>query len=216
MLARSTPRNMKKILLSMAVAASAVAAQAQFQVNPQVGLTFQNLTNTPTSTTSKSAVGWQLGSDFRFGDRFFLQPGAFLSRNATVVTNTVNTGTGTAGSVEIEDNLIRTNLTLRAMAGYRIIDSYQFDLRFMLGSSYDILLSVDNKNDKIDWNKGDFNSGSFNIDMGLGFDMGLITLAPMASFGITNVFNDNANVKDIDSKYITYGLTLGINLGNDD
>ena len=32
--------------------------------------------------------------------------------------------------------------------------------RYMLGASYDVLLSVDNKDDNIDWNKGDFNNGS--------------------------------------------------------
>ena len=209
-------RNMKKLAMTMAVGALVGSAQAQFQVNPQIGATFQNLTNTPSSTTTKSAFGWQVGADLRFGDRLFLQPGAFLGRYATVITNTVNTGSGTTGSVVIEDNLIRTNLKLRAMGGYRIIDSYQFDLRYMLGASYDVLLSVDNKDDNIDWNKGDFNNGSFNIETGLGFDMGLITLAPTVSFGLSQVFNDNANVQDIDSKYLTYGLTLGFNIGNDD
>ena len=47
--------------------------------------------------------------------------------------------------------------------------------------------------------------------------MGLISLEPSVSFGISRVFdNDVIVVKDIDSRYITYGLTLGVNIGNDD
>ena len=79
-----------------------------------------------------------------------------------------------------------------------------------------MLLSVDDKNDKIGYNAGDFNNGSLNIDAALGFDMGLFTLEPSVSFGLSRVFNDNLLVRDIDSRYLTYGLTLGVNFGNDD
>lgn len=206
---------MKKILLSLSILGS-MAANAQFQVNPQAGVTFQNLTDAPDNTTYKAAVGWQLGVDARFGDRFFFQPAAFLSRSVTAVSTTISTPNGTAGSVEVEDNLVNTNLKLRAQLGYRIIDSYQFDLRFMLGPSYDVLMSVNDRDDKLDFNKGDFSSGSFNLDAGLGFDMGMVTLSPTASFGLSRVFSDDPAVSEINSKYMTYGLTLGFNIGNDD
>ncbi|MBK8499315.1 MAG: hypothetical protein IPL52_10970 [Flavobacteriales bacterium] len=111
---------------------------------------------------------------------------------------------------------MRTNLKLKGMIGYRIIDSYQFDLRFAMGPTYDVLLSVDDRNEEIGYNKGDFRKGSMNIDAALGFDMGLVTLEPNVSFGLSRVFSDNPTVKDIGSKYLTYGLTVGINLGNDD
>ena len=117
----------------------------------------------------------------------------------------------------LEDNLVRTNLKLRAMVGYRIVDSYQFDLRFFAGPSYDVLLSVDNKSDDINWNEGDFNKGSFNIDAGFGFDMGLFTVSPTASFGLSQVFDqDVIRVQDLSTKYLTYGLTIGVNFGDDD
>ena len=118
---------MKKSIFSLAFSTALVAAQAQFQVNPQMGLTFQNLTDAPENTSFKAAAGWQLGTDLRFGDRLFFQPGAFFGRNATVVS--VDNGE----TAMLEDNLVRTNLKLRAMVGYRIVDSYQFDLRFFAG-----------------------------------------------------------------------------------
>ncbi len=201
---------MKKLIASLSLMAVLPAARAQFQVNPQMGLTFQDMTGSTETTRYKAALGYQVGADLRFGDRLYFQPGAFLGRNATVVT------VDDFEHAAIEKDLIRTSLKLRALAGYRIIDSYQFDLRLAAGPSYDVLLSVDDKDEGIGWNEGDFNKGSFNIDAGLGFDMGYFTLEPGVSFGLSRAFSDADGVSSIDSKYLTYGLTIGVNFGNDD
>ncbi len=197
---------MKKTLSILAVAASVGSASAQFQINPQAGLAFQNLTQPGEGQKFKAALGWTIGSDFRFGDRFFLQPGAFLSRNTTTIS--VQDSTASYSDLDLKT----TNLRLRGLVGYRIVDSYQFDMRFMLGPSYDVILSK-----KLEDESGDaFNSGSFNIEAGLGFDMGLVTLSPTMTFGLSKVFKDNPTVSNVDSKYFTYGLTVGINIGDDD
>ncbi|MCB9169209.1 MAG: outer membrane beta-barrel protein [Flavobacteriales bacterium] len=202
---------MKKLLFSLAMIILAGASFAQFQLNPQIGLTYQDLTPTDQNVSFKGAVGWQLGVDSRIGDRVFVQPGAFIGRNVTAMT------TNLSDTIRYENDLIRTNLKLKALVGVRIVDHYQFDLRFVAGPTYDVLLSSDVKgDDQISWNGGDFRKGSFNIDAALGFDMGLVTLEPSVSFGLTRVMNDNITVKDIDSRYLTYGLTLGINFGDDD
>lgn len=202
---------MKKLIASLALMAALPVARAQFQVNPQMGLTFQDMTGSTETTRYKAALGYQVGADLRFGDRLYFQPGAFLGRNATVVT------VDDFEHAAIEKDLIRTSLKLRALAGYRIIDSYQFDMRFFAGPSYDVLMSVDGTNNAdIAWDKGDFSSGSFNVEAGLGFDMGLFTLSPTASFGLNRAFSDVESVKEIDSRYITYGLTIGVNFGDDD
>ena len=201
----------KPIMLLAAILLTAGAATSQVLINPQIGITYQNLTDPAEFYDYKAATGFQAGADLRFGDRFFFQPGAFFGRNVTVVS--VDNGE----TAVVEDGLVRTNLKFRAQAGYKIIDNYQFDLRVMLGPSYDVLLSVDNKDDKIEWNKGDFNGGSRGMDAGIGFDMGYFTVSPTVSFGLSRVFDDDViELKDIDSKYLTYGLTLGWNFGNDD
>lgn len=201
---------MKKIIASLVMKSFGAAALAQFQVNPQMGLNFQQLTQGRQGMGDRVGLGYDVGLDLRFGDRLFFQPGAFLGRSATVVTFDQFENT------TIESDLVRTHLKLRAQAGYRLIDSYQFDLRFMAGPSYDVLLSVDDKDGAINWNEGDFNKGSFNLDAGLAFDMGLFSLSPTASFGLSRVFSDADGVGDIDSRYITYGLTIGVNFGDDD
>lgn len=203
-------RTMNKLTTTLLLSLITAGTQAQFQVNPQLGVNFQNLTQPQEGVEYKANIGWQLGADLRFGDRLYVQPGAFFGRSATAV-KTYNSDT-----LLYEDDLVRTNLRLKALVGYRLIDSYQFDLRFAMGPTYDVLLSVDDRNNEIGYNKGDFKSGSLNIDAALGFDMGLVSVEPSVSFGLSRVFSDNPAVKDIGSKYLTYGLTVGINLGNDD
>ena len=201
---------MKKLILALTCVAAIGAANAQVQVNPQLGITYQHLTNPAPNVEYNAALGWQLGADLRIGDRLYVQPGVFFGRNATLQR------TSYSDTLTVEGNLVRTNLKLKAMVGYRIVDTYQFDLRFAMGPTYDVLLSADDKNDRIGYNEGDFSKGSLNIDAALGFDMGHFTLEPSVSFGLSRVFNDNLLVRDIDSRYITYGLTLGVNFGNDD
>ena len=201
---------MKKLLLIAALVPLAGAASAQLQVNPQLGLTYQHLTDDDPNVEFRGTVGWQVGTDLRIGNRAYIQPGVFFGRNVTAVKTTLN------DSVVAEGDIIRTNLRLKLLGGYRIVDSYQFDLRFFVGPTYDVLLSVDDRDDNSGWNKGDFNNGSFNVDAGLGFDMGLFTLEPSVSFGLSRVFSDNIRVKDIGSRYLTYGLTVGLNFGDDD
>jgi hypothetical protein len=88
-------------------------------------------------------------------------------------------------------------------------------MRFALGPTYDVVMNVNDGD--LSFSSDDFNSGSFNIDAALGFDMGLFTLEPSVSFGLSRVFDQDVIVlSDIDSRYITYGLTLGLNIGNDD
>ena len=199
---------MKKLILSLAVVSLAATANAQFQVNPQLGINYQRITNPPKGSTFAARTGFLLGSDFRIGNKAYFQPGAFIGRNSTFVEY--------SDTIVQKGNIVRTNLKLKALVGYRIIDTYQFDLRFAMGPTYDVLLSRDVKDSDIAWNEGDFNTGSWNLDAALGFDMGHFTVEPSASFGLSRVFNDNPGVKEIDSRYLTYGLTIGLNFGDDD
>ncbi len=202
---------MKKLILAIALIGAIGTAKAQFQVNPQFGITYQQMTDPNVAGLEyRAAMGWQFGADMRFGDRIYFQPGAFYGRNATMMKQTFS------DTLSVEDDLVRTNLKLRGMVGYRVLDTYQFDIRVAMGPSYDVLLSVDNRHDRIAYDRGDFRNGSLNWDASIGFDMGYFTLEPSASFGLSKVFTDAHTVNDLSTRFITYAVTVGINLGNDD
>lgn len=198
---------MRNLLLSLALGLSTTTAMAQLQVNPQLGATFVDLTDDGNGVTTKAAFGFQLGVDLRLGERLYFQPGAYFGRNATVVKiSALDTNV-------IEDNLIRTTAKVKALVGYNLIHGEGFKLRVNAGPTYEALLSVDNKDNKIDFNKDDYNGGSFNMDAGLGVDIALFTVEAGVSYGITNAYKDKSEFSS-DAKYFTFYATIGLVFGS--
>ncbi|MBP8823283.1 MAG: outer membrane beta-barrel protein [Flavobacteriales bacterium] len=193
-------------LLIPALAAISNFTMGQFAVNPQLGVNFTRLTNTPAGVTSSAAAGFQLGADLRLGDRLYFQPGAFFGRSATYVKLSPQ------DTVTMEDNLIRTTAKVKALMGYNLVHGDAFRLRVNAGPTYEALLSVDNKDDQIAFNKDDYNGGSFNLDAGLGLDLVFITLEGGLSYGLSNAYKDEGKLLSA-SKYFTWYATLGFVIG---
>lgn len=197
--------NLRNFVLPLCAAAIGTAS-AQLAVNPQLGINYTNLTNTPSAVVTSAAVGFQLGADLRLGDRLYFQPGAFFGRSATVIKfSPLDTSF-------IEDNLIRTTAKVKALVGYNIVHGEAFRLRVNAGPTYEALLSVDSKDDKIAFNKSDYNGGSFNMDAGLGIDVAFLTLETGVSYGLSNAYKDEGKFLS-DSKYFTWYATLGFVIG---
>lgn len=198
---------MRRSILFLSLLGLALAGRAQFQVNPQLGATFTNLTDNGQGVTTKAAFGWQLGLDLRIGDRFYFQPGAFFGRNATVVK--VEGG----DTATIEDNLIRTTAKVKALVGYNLVHNEAFKVRINAGPTYEALLSVDSKDDKIAFNKDNFNGGSFNMDAGLGLDISLFTVEGGVSYGLSKAYKDEGELRS-DPKYFTFYVNIGLVFGS--
>lgn len=207
---------MRTILVPLALLA-VTTASAQFQLNPQLGVTFQNLTDAPQGAEYRANVGLVVGVDGRIGDALYIQPGVFFGRNATTVTYPQPiadpNNPGATITTDIEDNLIRSVLKLRTMLGYKLVNEEQFKLRVAVGPSYDVLMSVDLRDDNIAWNQGDFKDGSFNVEAGLGLDIAFLTFEPGVAFGLSRVFEENILVGDINSRYFTFYFTAGLVFG---
>lgn len=201
----------RTLLTTTALAAAALLAiqraDAQFQVNPQLGLTLTDLTKDQAGVETRAAVGYLFGADFRIGDRFYFQPGFYYGRSATGVKNTFSANT------VIEDDLVRTTAKLKALVGLNLIHKTGFKLRLNAGPTYDALLSVDNKGDKIAFNRDDFKGGSFNMDGGIGLDLWILTAETGLSYGLSKAFKDREQLSR-DAKYFTWYLNVGVVLGS--
>ena len=104
---------MKKTLFTLALIGSAAAASAQFQFNPQAGLTFQTLTKVETGTKTKAALGWTLGADFRIGLPERLAPLTDQEQRICQILGPelVDLGLLLVGLDVIDDLLIEVNVT---------------------------------------------------------------------------------------------------------
>ena len=205
---RPYPPNMKHLLAAVFLVALSMTATAQWQVNPQLGATFQQITKAPDGITYAARAGFIGGADFRFGDRLFIQPGAFVGRNATYFQ--------VADSAVSSGKIFRTNLKLKLLGGYRVLDSYQFDIRISVGPTYERVLARNVKDTDIELNEDDYNDGLWSVDGAVGFDIGRFTLEPGISVGVSRIYNDDVTVQNIGSRYVTYALTFGVNIGDDD
>ncbi len=199
---------MKHLYAAILTLAFSSAGFAQWQINPQLGVTFQQITKAPVGISYAARAGVIGGADFRFGDRLFVQPGAFVGRNATYFQ--------IADSAVSSGKIFRTNLKLKLLGGYRIIDTYQFDMRISLGPTYEHVLARNVKDTDIELDDNDFNDGLWSIDGAVGFDIGRLTLEPSVSVGLSRIYNDNVTVQNISSRYVTYAFTIGVNIGDDD
>lgn len=198
---------MQRLTLIAVMTVCSTWVSAQFAINPQLGINMTNLTDNPQHTDTKAAVGFQVGADLRFGDRLYFQPGAYFGRSATVVKF------GAADTAIIEDNLIRTTAKVKALMGFNLIHGDAFKLRVNVGPTYDVLLSVDSKDSKIEFNKDDYNAGSFNMDAGLGADIAIFTVETGVSYGLSKAYKDAGQLQS-DAKYFTFYATIGLVFGN--
>lgn len=186
-------------------------ALAQVQVNPQVGLLSQTLQGDPNNGDYKGNAGWQAGLDVRLGRRLYFQPGLHIGRQATVVQMQVPLLLDT---FLVENDLVRTVLKAKALVGFNLVHKDGFKLRLNAGPSYDLLLSVDNSNEDIAWNRDDLTAGSFNLDAGLGLDIWFVTVEGGVSAGLSKVLADGG-LNDLydDPRNLTWYASAGIVLG---
>lgn len=182
-------------------------AIAQWQANPQVGINFQQITKAPVGVEYSARAGYFGGVDFRSGGRLYVQPGVFVGRSATMYRF--------ADATVLSGNILRTSLKPRLMMGYRVVDHAQFDIRLSVGPSYDFVLDRSTRNPEQQLNDDDFNDGLWGADGAVGFDFGRFTIEYSLNFGLSRVYTDNLVVQNIDSRYITYAITIGVNLGDD-
>ena len=209
---------MKHILLSLTLSLFLYnQSNAQFKINPQIGLTVQKLSNNELKTTAggttttsdvdfEGELGFMMGADARFGRRLYFQPGVFYVKNTTVSTIDGDT----LGNIDFENKIYRSSFKLKALAGYDLVHKDGFKLRLNAGPTFDFITSIDDSKDKI--NKDNFNDGSFNIDAGVGVDIWFLTAELGYSYGLTNAY-DNNDTFSLDSKYSTIYFSVGIVIG---
>lgn len=206
-LVKQTPFMKTKSFLFLTIfllSAGSVFAQSSFALNPQIGTMGVLLSKDPRpGIEAKGRAGYILGMDARIGDRFFFQPGAFVTGSKTVYqlddTIAVN-----------EDEIARTSLKLKAMLGGKLVDSEHFNLRLAAGPTYDFLIGLnDPEDDNTVFEKENFNNGIFNLDAALGMDFYILSLEFGYSYGLTSVFQNENNFNP-KARYHGLYATLGL------
>jgi hypothetical protein len=195
---------------------------SQIRVNPQGGISllsidpakYRNL-NTLVEGDFSAEIGIMSGIDFRLGKQLYFQPGVFYSKSVSLanIKETVYAPNDSVISVSYyADKLLRSTIRLKALMGFNPINKRLFKLRLVAGPTYDVLVGAANEGTEINIDTRNFESGSFNIDAGLGLDIYLFTIEAGFTQSLTEAF-DKSKFYGFDSKYSGYYVTVGVLLG---
>lgn len=198
-------KSLWSILVMLCIATSSLVAQIQF--NPQIGVNFTDLSADPRAILginfeTKGEAGIMLGADFRFGTRFYIQPGLFVVGSKTVYSFD-------NGVIVDEAEITRYGAKLKGQLGYKIIDD-EFKLRVSAGPSYDFQLSLDDDDSPV-FNEDEFNTGIFGIDAAIGVDILFLTAEVGYLWALSNTFDEDLfeNEPKYQSIYFTVGIVIG-------
>lgn len=183
-------------------------AFAQLQLNPQIGVTFTDLSVAPkdilgVELNTEGKAGILVGADLRIGGKLYIQPGLFVIGTKTVYRYD-------NGVIVDQSEITRYGAKLKGLVGYKLIDN-SFTLRVMGGPSYDFQLSL-NAEDNPYFDKDQFKSGIFNLDAGVGVDILFLTAEIGYSWAFTDTFDEN--FFENKPRYRTIYATVGIVIGN--
>ena len=187
-------------------------AQVGFTLNPQIGTIGVRTSNEPRAgIATNSRLGVVLGMDTRLGNRFFFQPGVFLTTSKTVYNFEDSIGFN-------EDEIARTSMKLKAMFGGKLVDLDHYNLRIAAGPTYDFLIGLnDQNNDNEVFVKEQFSNGIFNLDAAIGMDIYVISLEFGYSYGLTHVFQEDYGFNPkarYNGLYATIGFVFGLSEPN--
>lgn len=180
---------------------SSVQLFAQVQFNPQIGMNFMTFTNPPAGTNYSGKVGGMIGADFRFGERFQIQPGVHYIGSATAYE--------TNDGIVVSDQVVHKYIKLKGLAAFNIVDAEEFKFRVNFGPAYDFLLSAKTKDADNDI-KDDFKNGTFYLQGGLGVDFLFLTADVGYAQGLSQTFaGEGAPDSKTAGLYFTVGIIFG-------
>ncbi|MBB5285758.1 hypothetical protein HNQ92_003918 [Rhabdobacter roseus] len=197
---------MKKILLLVVAACAGLSvaeAQTHVRVNPKVGVHLSALNTEESLVDAGNArAGASAGLDLRIGARkFFFQPGIFISGTTLDFVNENTTGT------EIRNRAAATFVRVPLNAGVYLVGNNSQDVGFRIRANAGVipayLVGYRNREAQGNIARADINDFQTNLNAGIGFDLGPITIDAGAEFGINNYFSR------FDGKTVALGLKAG-------
>jgi hypothetical protein len=159
-------------------------SNAQFAVNPQIGLSASSLSSDPRDSEASARFGYQFGVLLRIGDRLHFQPGVFWQRSGTELKTRSEVDLTT-----IKDEVDLDALVVSAGLGYTLFDSKPIALRLTGALAGTAILNVQENLFGLDTDN--FNVILLGMPVGVGVDLlGFLTADLSYEFGLTNVFDE--------------------------
>ncbi|WP_373396600.1 outer membrane beta-barrel protein [Algoriphagus halophilus] len=187
---------MKKILLVFSVFVLGISFSfAQTQVKPGVGINFTNITGD--GADAKGQVGWQIGASVAFGEKFYIEPGAFYQTSSFEYV--------TSDSAPVTDATYH-GIRIPVALGLDVLGNADsaFGLRIFGGGSTYIVTGT--SSEFLD--KDDISSPQWGVFAGAGLDIAIFYIDASYQWSVTNIQEDVSNIDLGNTKgfFLTAGL----------
>jgi len=175
----------KILFVAIAALITSVAATAQTQINPKVGVNFSGVEAQLQDITAEARVGWNAGVDLRMGDKaLYLQPGLHYYNFTARLVEGVEHPDDIAFSDETTIQALKAPLNI----GLRLTgDNGLIGIQARGGVTPTYILGVDEKNG-IDFNKEDLNSFTWGANVGVGVNFLFLTADLNYEVGLDDFF----------------------------
>ena len=186
-----------KLIIILIAISGITYGQGSFSFGPEIGWTSSQITtnlNVVYSDFKAAAInGYQYGAFFRFGDRTYIQPEAYLSSKGGIMNYNVAQTDG-GNSQQVSQQLTLRTVDLSLLFGHKIIHSRGFNVRMFIGpvASYvmDKKLSITKgaENQQI-FSKNDFKNVFGGAQAGAGFDLFMFSFDARYEISLNDLSN---------------------------
>lgn len=193
---------MKKMILMAAIIMATTTAFAQRQagsmtIQPRIGVSAADFNNT---SDTEARVGLIVGPEFEYfvSDRFSLAAGFNYSQQGAEVTS-------------LNTTFKNDYITVPVVANIYLFKGFALKAGLQPGFKTKADLEIEGNGSKVSANiKDDVKPFDLSIPVGLSYEFKHFVIDARYTFGTTEIFKDNA--LDLDSKNLTFQLTLGYKL----
>lgn len=176
---------MKRIILVALMLGTLVAAQAQIEFNPKVGVNASGLDATIKDFKTEARAGWNAGFDLRIGDEMlFFQPGVHIyNMNADLSTDpTLEDVSFFQDETTIQMVKFPINLGLRLTGKDGLLNIYA------LGGVTPTLLAGVKESSSFSLTEEDINDFTYGANIGAGVDLFFLTFDVRYEMGLKDFY----------------------------
>ena len=207
---------MKKLSLAIICLFFFTYAQAQFAVNPKVGVNFSRIAGESVNLNEDGLrAGLNAGVDFRIGGEDswgFFQPGLHYYNVGSRFTASIQDQEGVDGvTTDVDDAITVHSLRIPLNAGvYVTSPEGSTHVRLSAGITPSFILGVGDNDLNVE--SDDFNSVNWGLNGGIGFDFTVVTLDFNYEHGLASVLDNVESIEgsDIDGRNRIFTVSVGI------
>lgn len=207
---------MKQLFLLAICVSFGSLAQAQTVFNPKVGVNFSEITSDNINLSEDGVrAGLNAGIDFRIGGAdnvVFFQPGLHYYNIGSQFTASIDDQTGVDGvNTEVNDAITVHSLKVPVNVGvYLTGTDGAVHVRLNGGVIPTFVLGVGESD--IEVSSDDFNSASWGLNGGLGFDFSIVSLDFNYEHGLSDILDEveNINATDINGRNRIFTVSVGV------